>query len=347
LRIFLSYRREDASGHAGRLYDALAANFGEPNVFIDIDTIDPGADFGEAITRAVASCDALIALIGREWLTAVDPEGTRRLDQPDDFVRLELEAALERNVPVIPALVQGAQPPPADRLPESLAPLARRQGAELRDVGWRDDVNRLISRLEREQAPEPTRPPRPWKWPVLAAVAAALLAAAIAGVLLTRGSPDDDGGSGTTVAGPYPNAAESDLLASIPRVTRASCMRTELDPAAEATVSCSGAELNVAYHEFERPEDLEGWYVQRRETVKIPPGTGTCTVQRFRGEVQLSAPEGGNQICYVDTSGEPYIVWTDPRVDVGAVANMWEAGGKDKIASLLRQWRCCLRLEPD
>jgi hypothetical protein len=149
MRIFLSYRRDDASGHAGRLYDALSARFGAENVFMDIDTIDLGADFVEVITEAVASCDVLIALLGQQWLSATDAEGRRQLDNPDDFVRIELEAALERDVFVIPACVQGAPQPSSEQLPEILAPLARRHGAEIRDVGWHDDVRRLIERLER------------------------------------------------------------------------------------------------------------------------------------------------------------------------------------------------------
>ena len=110
-RVFVSYRREDASGHAGRLYDALAEKFGDENVFMDVDTIQVGADFTQAITSAVASCDALIALIGRDWATVTDESGRRRIDDPGDFVRLELETALARDVAVIPACVRGASFP--------------------------------------------------------------------------------------------------------------------------------------------------------------------------------------------------------------------------------------------
>lgn len=343
MRIFLSYRREDASGHAGRLYDALAARFGDENVFIDIDTIDPGADFGEAITRAVAGCDALIALIGRSWLSATDDEGRRRLDAPEDFVRLELEAALERDVSVIPAFVQGSQPPPAERLPASLAPLVRRQGVELRDVGWRDDVKRLIARLERERAPKPK--PARRRRPALLAAVAALLAVAAAAVVVGREWGDGNGGT-TTATGPFPNAAQEALLASIPPITRSSCDRTEREPAARASVGCSGAGLFVAYHRFARQADLDGWYVQQRELQKIAPETGSCTPQRFRGETRLPAAQGDKRLCYVDSNGESYLLWTDSRVDVGARANIWNAKGTEANASLLRQWRCCLVLEP-
>ena len=109
-RIFLCYRREDSSGHAGRLYDALAARFGDDNVFMDVDTIGVGTDFVAAIDAATRACDVCIALIGRRWLAAQAPGGERRLDDPHDYVRLELESALARpDVLVIPACVQEAE----------------------------------------------------------------------------------------------------------------------------------------------------------------------------------------------------------------------------------------------
>src|ERR1700747_1122745 len=106
--IFVSYRRQDSSHLAGRLYDHLADRFGEGQVFMDVDTIEPGLDFAEEVTRAVAACQVLVAVIGPAWLTAADGRGRRRLDDPDDFVRLEIETALVRGVRVIPVLAQGA-----------------------------------------------------------------------------------------------------------------------------------------------------------------------------------------------------------------------------------------------
>src|SRR4051794_2677355 len=117
LRVFLNYRRDDAAGHAGRLYDSLAERFGKERVFMDVDAIDPGADYGDVIDKAVGSCDVLIAVIGQDWLNATDGKGERRIDDPDDFVRLEIQAALGRDVRVLPLLVQGAVMPSADELP--------------------------------------------------------------------------------------------------------------------------------------------------------------------------------------------------------------------------------------
>ena len=119
-RIFISYRRDETAYPAGWLYDRLADHYGGGQVFKDVDSIELGDDFVQVITRAVGSCDVLLALIGEQWLTITDEHGRRRLDDPDDFVRLEIEAALTRNVRVIPILVDGARMPRADELPPSL-----------------------------------------------------------------------------------------------------------------------------------------------------------------------------------------------------------------------------------
>src|SRR6266511_4088854 len=149
LRIFLKYRRDETSGHAGRLFDVLAARFGNDHVFMDIDRIEPGLDFADVISEAVASCDVFIALIGSRWLTSADAKGRPRLENPEDFIRLELEAALELDVRLIPALVQNAQMPSSDELPETLRPFARRHAVELSDTRWTFDIGKLIETLER------------------------------------------------------------------------------------------------------------------------------------------------------------------------------------------------------
>jgi hypothetical protein len=155
MRVFISYRREDSSGQAGRLYDALSKQLGPENVFMDVDTIDIGVEFKEAIETAVGSCDVLFAMIGPRWLTVVDSLGERRLDREDDFVRLEIETALARNIRVVPALVGGAIMPAPQDLPGSLAPLARRNALEMADgPRWGYDVSRLVNLLERIRSGE-------------------------------------------------------------------------------------------------------------------------------------------------------------------------------------------------
>jgi hypothetical protein len=151
-RIFISYRREDTAYPAGWLYERLADRYGGGQVFKDVDSIQLGDDFVEVITRAVGSCDVLLALIGGEWLTITDQHGRRRIDDPDDFVRLEIEAALSRRVRVIPILVDGARMPRADELPDSIVKLVRRQALELSPARFDFDTSRLLKVLDRTLA---------------------------------------------------------------------------------------------------------------------------------------------------------------------------------------------------
>jgi hypothetical protein len=150
-RIFISYRREETAYPAGWLFDRLVHHF-DGQVFKDVDSIQPGDDFVDVITTAVASCDVLLALIGVSWLTITDEHGRRRLDNPDDFVRLEIEAALTRGVLVIPILINGARMPRANEVPDSLAKLVRRQALELSPARFDSDISRLFRVLDRTLA---------------------------------------------------------------------------------------------------------------------------------------------------------------------------------------------------
>jgi TIR domain len=160
-RIFMSYRRDETDFPASWLYDRLAAHFGHDKIFKDVDSIEPGDDFGEVIARAVGSCDVLLALIGEYWVSITDSDGKPRLDDPDDFVRLEIEAALQRGVRVIPILVGDAAMPRADQLPETLRRLARRQALELSPKRFEADVHRLLRVLERTLAEQAAEQPPP------------------------------------------------------------------------------------------------------------------------------------------------------------------------------------------
>ena len=128
-KIFLSYRRQDSAGVAGRIYDRLRAHFGNDAIFMDIDSIPFGVDFREHITAAVDQCGILLAVIGRNW--AGEAGTPRRIDDPRDFVRIEIESALERNIPVVPILVDHARMPDEADLPPSLARLAYRNALDL------------------------------------------------------------------------------------------------------------------------------------------------------------------------------------------------------------------------
>lgn len=151
-RIFISYRREDSEGYAGRVFDRLSAHFGRDALFMDIDTIPPGEDFVEFIERHVQACDVVIALIGQRWLKSKKGR-RRRLDDPEDFVRLELAAAIKRKIPIIPTLVAGAPMPGKQDLPDQLVPFTRRQALEMSSKRFHHDVDRLIKALERIVGP--------------------------------------------------------------------------------------------------------------------------------------------------------------------------------------------------
>ena len=159
--IFISYRREDTVAHAGRLFDRLAAHFGKEHVFMDIDTIKPGEDFVEVLEKTVGECDTFIALVGRQWLFSADEHGRRRLDLSGDYLRREVEIALDRNIRIIPVLVQGALMPGPDELPQAISGLARRQAFHLPDLGFHCAVDELIAALESvSQRPKTVGPGR-------------------------------------------------------------------------------------------------------------------------------------------------------------------------------------------
>src|SRR5918992_5683735 len=145
--IFISYRRADSDGWAGRLRDTLRVRFGDL-VFQDVDNIPDGEIFSDVIDRALNECDVALVIIGPNWANAVDEKGRRRLDQEDDWVRTETSMVLNRKIRVIPVLVGGARLPRADELPEDLRSLTKRQAREIRSNSWDSDVGLLINQLK-------------------------------------------------------------------------------------------------------------------------------------------------------------------------------------------------------
>jgi hypothetical protein len=146
--IFISYRREDSEGHAGRLFEDLVARFGKDSVFMDVTGIEPGRDFRKVIDSKVGTCGVLLAVIGKTWLSVKDESDARRIDNPTDFVRMETISALNRDIPVIPVLVHGAVMPRADELPPELSELAFRNGVELTHARWESDIQVLLQALQ-------------------------------------------------------------------------------------------------------------------------------------------------------------------------------------------------------
>jgi hypothetical protein len=147
--IFISYRRQDEPNFAGRLYDRFVSHFGKDNVFIDVDSIEPGLDFADVVNRALSYCKVLIVIIGKNWLKIVDSHGQLRLNDPNDYVRLEIETALNRNIRVIPVLVEGASVPRSEELPSSMALLARRNGVAMSHALFAPQADDLADRLKR------------------------------------------------------------------------------------------------------------------------------------------------------------------------------------------------------
>jgi hypothetical protein len=157
-RIYISYRRTDTAAYAGRLFDHLSRHFGRGAVFMDIQGgITFGQDFTQAIDAALNTCDVALVLIGKHWATSTGPNDNLRLDDPNDWVRVETAAVLRRKILVIPVLVDGARLPDPASLPEELRPLCRRSVCEVTDPRWSYDVGELIKDIEKI-APQPERP---------------------------------------------------------------------------------------------------------------------------------------------------------------------------------------------
>ena len=148
-KFFISYRQDDSADVTGRIYDRLVQQFDREAVFKDVDSIPMGVDFRSYLDEQVAKCEVFLAVIGRDWMQNLGSEGKSRLDDPGDFVRIEIESALKRQIPVIPVLVSGASMPQVKRLPSSIQDLSCRNGISVRqDPDFHRDMDRLIESLK-------------------------------------------------------------------------------------------------------------------------------------------------------------------------------------------------------
>jgi hypothetical protein len=280
MRIFLSYRREDSSAWAGRLNDGLGAQFGARNIFQDVVAIGPGEDFTAAIDRALGDADVTLVVIGPSWLTAAGPDGVRRLDEPDDFVRAELSAALARDVRVIPVLVGGAAMPGAADLPAGLEGLALRQAVSLRDSTWRQDVDGLVGALRGEQPGTSRR-----RWPIAVGVAAVLIVAgAVALLVRDDGDGGDDGSaSGTTAAGTSLADGRGPALTGCPDPADLGALELASDPSGD--IELTDGTLHVTAQQLASRREDDGWLVlvgvALNNDTTGPISTGEWYVQRL------------------------------------------------------------------
>lgn len=147
-KIFISYRRDDSAGHAGRVHDRLQTTFGQDLLFMDVDAIPLGVNFADRLRSEVAKCDVLLAIIGPNWRDVKDASGSRRLDDPSDFVRIEIATALQRGIPVIPVLLDNSAVPKQQDLPADLKQLSLMNGLEVRHASFHTDMDRLIRGLQ-------------------------------------------------------------------------------------------------------------------------------------------------------------------------------------------------------
>ena len=293
--IFVSYRRDDAEGEAGRLFDDLVAQFGEDSVFMDVAAIEVGRDFRKAIDDSVATCGVLLAIIGRDWIDAKNASGQRRLDDPSDFVRLETASALKRDIPVVPVLVHGAKMPSADQLPDGLKELAYRNGVEVTHARWNSDIQLLFKALrplvgesKAEPAPQPAakiKPlvpveskapaftaetsPTPTKKPmgiILAVVAAVLVVGAIGGYMMFASGKGQE---------EQRAAAEQKALADNVAADR---------PAAQAPSTC----INGTWHEgsFDWDFNVSGSSLFIKRTDECIAGKFEAYGDEWRGELR-------------------------------------------------------------
>jgi flagellar biosynthesis GTPase FlhF len=171
-RIFISYRREDSRADARSIYQRLERVFGKTGLFMDVDTIQKGRDFTKVLDEHLAHSDVMLVIIGSHWLSIQDDEGTRRLDDPEDFVRTEIARALKRDIAVIPVLVDGARMPKAEELPDDLKPLSRRQASTVTHENFTSDVEGLAGDLKAMLKPKSR-----WRLMGVGALAAVLLLA--------------------------------------------------------------------------------------------------------------------------------------------------------------------------
>ena len=159
--IFVSYRRDDTRQAAGRLADGLADHFGSANIFRDIEGIELGVEFAQALNQALEACVVMLVLIGPKWLDIRDAQGRRRLDDPSDWIRQEISTALRRGIRVVPVLIDGTALPDESTLSDELKPLVRRQALEIADSRWRGDLQRLVDTLARIPGLDLLRPAPP------------------------------------------------------------------------------------------------------------------------------------------------------------------------------------------
>lgn len=267
--IFINYRRDDAPGVAGRLFDQLARSFPRRDLFMDVDAIKPGLDFVKQLDAQVAQCDVLLALVGPHWLHAKDQSGNRRLEGDKDYVRIEIASALERDIPVIPVLIDGTEMPPEGSLPDDLKNLTRRQSLELRHTRFTSDANAIVLALK-DCLPKRSKP---WVWP-LAALALIGIVGLSAALYFWRGGPVLEEAPpraalvGPLAAPPIPQAVTKDRSAATPKASPSATTQVRVENLEDLRVAFGDTfdKVRFAYPSAETISGSDG----KPQSLKLP-----------------------------------------------------------------------------
>jgi hypothetical protein len=316
--VFICYRRDDAEGYAGRLYDRLNARFPE-RIFMDVTGIGPGADFTQVIQERVGACSALIAIIGKQWLTIADESSRPRIFLEDDYVRHEIGTALKRGITVIPVLVRDAKMPSAKSLPPDLAALSLRNAVEINDTDFDHDVGTLIHALELEfgeRRPVTVAPAKSSKNTCLiVSVIAALLGVAgvvlfvVIALLAPRPTPNNN---------LYPTPAVSPTEEASPDVEPD---EVEFDAVGSWTLQPEGAPMRQfefqENHTYQADNEQGTWeYSPNNRTLKLQGqfyDTNTDTTRPITAQIVIVRRDGNQFIGHVSSEGYENTVRLTPR----------------------------------
>ncbi|MPV36319.1 toll/interleukin-1 receptor domain-containing protein [Georgenia subflava] len=322
LAIFISYRRSGAAGTAGRLYDTLANRFGDDHVFMDVDSIEPGEDFTEVLARTLRRSRAMVVVIGPTWLDVRDSEGNRRLDDPDDFVRMEVEHALSAGLKVLPVLVEGATMPTADQLPGPMRKLAARQAIEISPTRYSYDAGRLVAALAPKPSGHPSRR-------MLAAAGTVVLVggAGVAWAVQGRDREPDPDGTGTATTADPTDEVTPELLRLRVNFQNAAAQTPEGyladfgEPFGPRTGPDQGeGQVYGWVHEgthdpldlvaMGRDRDTPGQEDQRLDTLMHMEGADPQTGELARGAWEIEVPDGRYVVTVVVGDAAPTSIHT-------------------------------------
>jgi len=334
-KIFISYRREDSQHQADRLHAALSRKMPKRNIFIDVDNIPVGVNFVQHLDQQVAQCEVLLALIGPDWLEAKNPEtGKRRLDDPKDFVRIEIASALKRGIPVAPILLDGAPFPPEGSLPDELKALTLRNGVEVRRMTFDADAERLIRGLNLTRAavaakPTPARPSsasgKGAAW--LGPAAALTLLALGGGAFAWFGNPGDWRGLGApaeqTAATPEQSAPVETASADPAPVAPLANSSPVAETAAPSTPADDPALRATTVKRLQLALKTLGHYAGAADG--RPGGGTTSAAQAFATVQKIAAPDLGTaSLVEIDAfaarAEQAALVWTTQEAAAWRVA---------------------------